>query len=820
MGDYGYALAVDSSGTAYVGGSTNSLNFPTTTGAFLTTDSLAFCGAGFVTKVNAGGSGLLYSTFVGPSGPGPCTTAVSGIALDSAANAYIVGSTRSTSFPVTPNAFQSTNQGDYDAFLTELSADGGTLIYSSYLGNAVAHFAAGGADLETSATGVAVDASSDVYVTGNTDSLDFPVTPFAFQPAYGGGAADAFVTKFPLGAPGGLSITGIIPNAGGNAGTVSPQIAGSGFHAGATAQLNCGSAIAGTNVNIGPGGRLLNTTFDLTAASPGTCSLVITNPDGTTATLSGAFTVQPGGAPNIQISLTGVVRVSPPQDQSHFPSSAAVFVTVSNAGNVDSAGLVLEPVLTPFSLTSVSPPGVADLATLMSDSEVTWSSPLTAGASQVFTSTATTFSSLSASSLPAAGASQVSTSIAAISSPMGSPTAGACVMQNFQRQNFDFCMAANVCGLCSPPNPLCTGLPATLEVTACNDCNNAGANCSDGTLSCPADTARCQAEISTLAALLKRGGNIINSCMQGNCTSSPVQEIAASDPNGLAGPSGVGGQGWVAGAQALTYGISFLNEPTATAPAQQVVVTQPLGPNVNLSALTLPGITIPNGASNVQVTVPPGSFSPAAGMNEFTTNADLRPTQSLLVGVDAKLNPATRTLTWTFTSIDPTTGLPTFNPLVGFLPPGAGASVSFSVKPAPGIVTGSQVADQATVVFDANPPMSTETWTNTIDNSPPTSQVASLPATESCPNFKVAWSGSDVGSGVQGISIFVSDTGSPFVPWLSNTTTTIGTFTGAVGHSYGFYGIAQDLTGNIQAGKTSADAATQVTSAGSCAPPV
>jgi hypothetical protein len=275
----------------------------------------------------------------------------------------------------------------------------------------------------------------------------------------------------------------------------------------------------------------------------------------------------------------------------------------------------------------------------------------------------------------------------------------------------------------------------------------------------------------------------------------------------------------MAGAQALSYVISFNNEPSASAPAQQVVVTQPLGANVNLSTLSLPVMSLPNGSSNVQVAVSPASFNPAAGVDEFTTNADLRPAQSLLVNVDAKLNPATQTLTWTLTSIDPTTGSPPLNPLVGFLPPGAGANVSFSVTPAAGLATGTQVAEQATVVFDGQAPMSTAIWANTIDNSAPTSNVVALPAAESCPNFRVSWSGGDVGSGLQGFTIYSSDNGGPFVPWLANVTATAGTFTGAVGHSYGFYTIAQDLVGNVQPGKTAADTTTQVAATGSCGPP-
>jgi hypothetical protein len=123
------------------------------------------------------------------------------------------------------------------------------------------------------------------------------------------------------------------------------------------------------------------------------------------------------------------------------------------------------------------------------------------------------------------------------------------------------------------------------------------------------------------------------------------------------------------------------------------------------------------------------------------------------------------------------------------------------------------------VIFDANGPLSTPTWVNTIDNDVPVSRVASLPASASCPNLKVSWSGTDVGSGLSGFTVYSSDTSGPFVPWESNTTATSGTFIGAVGHTYSFYSIAQDLAGNVQAGKTSADTTVTVTSATSCTPP-
>ncbi len=333
VGDYGYAIAVDSSGNAYVAGTTNSSNFPTTSGAFQKSTN---CGdTGFVAKINAGGSALVYSTFLGPIASDCSGTGVSGVALDSSANVYITGSTSSTSFQVTTNAFQSGHHHggafNSDAFLAELAASGSSLVYSSYLGGSGDDFA----------TSVAVDATGDAYVTGSTDSPDFPVTAFAFQPVFSGGPTtcltsffepcpDAFIAKFPLGAPGGLSITGILPTVGGNGGTVSPQIIGMGFHAGATAQLNCGGqSVTGANLIVGTGGRLLNTTFNLTAALAGACDVVVTDPDGTSAKLAQAFAVQTGGAPQVWVDAVGWNFL-------HAGANQIYGIEFGNRGTVDS----------------------------------------------------------------------------------------------------------------------------------------------------------------------------------------------------------------------------------------------------------------------------------------------------------------------------------------------------------------------------------------------------------------------------------------------------------------------------------------------------
>ncbi|MBV8055391.1 MAG: hypothetical protein JO071_09150 [Deltaproteobacteria bacterium] len=156
---------------------------------------------------------------------------------------------------------------------------------------------------------------------------------------------------------------------------------------------------------------------------------------------------------------------------------------------------------------------------------------------------------------------------------------------------------------------------------------------------------------------------------------------------------------------------------------------------------------------------------------------------------------------------------------MGFLPPGAGANASFSITPIYGLSTGTRITQQAKVVFDGQMPLRTAAWINTIDNTPPTSKVSSLPAKESCPNFLVNVSGSDVGSGLGTFSIYVSDNRGPFQPGLTNTTASANIYNGTRGHTYGFYSIATDLVGNVEPAKTSAEASTTVAKTGTCGPP-
>lgn len=178
-------IAVDRRGNAYVTGATSSVDFPTTGGAFETTcvpGLNGLCSSAFVVKLNSAGSGLVYSTYLGGASGG----AAWAIAVDDGGSAYVAG-TANTDFPTTPGAFQTTHAGGGDVFVTKLNRSGSRLIYSTYLGGEGQDNDLGG--------GIAVDANGNAYVAGHTKSLQFPTTPGAYQPAYGGGLWDGFVAK-------------------------------------------------------------------------------------------------------------------------------------------------------------------------------------------------------------------------------------------------------------------------------------------------------------------------------------------------------------------------------------------------------------------------------------------------------------------------------------------------------------------------------------------------------------------------------------------------------------------------------------------------
>jgi uncharacterized protein (TIGR03437 family) len=182
-----HGIAIDHEGNAYLAGATASPNFPTTRSAFRTGPCAGFSLDGFVSKLNAAGNGLIYSTFL-------CGTdheEVLGIAVDAQGGAVVAGYTFSPDFPVTAAALAGQLRGGSDVFLTKLNPDGAALAYSTRLGGTAADVA----------TAVALDSQGRPYVAGYTRSTDFPVTAGAFQPRHAdnGLFEDAFVSMFTSG---------------------------------------------------------------------------------------------------------------------------------------------------------------------------------------------------------------------------------------------------------------------------------------------------------------------------------------------------------------------------------------------------------------------------------------------------------------------------------------------------------------------------------------------------------------------------------------------------------------------------------------------
>ncbi|MBF0568335.1 MAG: SBBP repeat-containing protein [Nitrospirae bacterium] len=188
--DNGYGIAVDSSGNAYVTGTAHSTDFPVTTGAYQTTLKSSY--DPFITKLNATGTVLVYSTFLGGSGDGAA------IAVDSSGNAYVTGTTYSTNFPTTTGAYQTTLKSLANPFITKLNATGTGLLYSTYLGGSGRKVGYEGGVSCDYGYGIAVDSSGNAYVTGYTDSTDFPVTTGAYQTTKDNSSPNVFITKLPL----------------------------------------------------------------------------------------------------------------------------------------------------------------------------------------------------------------------------------------------------------------------------------------------------------------------------------------------------------------------------------------------------------------------------------------------------------------------------------------------------------------------------------------------------------------------------------------------------------------------------------------------
>jgi hypothetical protein len=324
--EYPFGIAVDSTGEAYEVGNTGSANFPVTTGAFQTTCiSCANYPAVFLTKLNVNGTGLVYSTFLGGSGDNRAF----GITLDSLNDAYIVGWTTSTDFPVSTNAFQTTYVPGAvsNVFVAELNpaATGAAgLVYSTYLGGSV----------QDVGFGIALDSSNNAIVTGYSYSPDFPVTKGAFQTSTTVNGS-AFVTKLNVGATAEIYSTYLGGTTGTSAGnSIKVDSAGNAYVTGYT----CASDFPVTAGVVQPifGG-------DCTPAG-GDAFVTKLNPTGTAPLLFSTYLGGTGDDVGFSIGLdqSNNVYITGRSSSTNYPVTAGAFQP-ANAGSYDAIYTVLNP---------------------------------------------------------------------------------------------------------------------------------------------------------------------------------------------------------------------------------------------------------------------------------------------------------------------------------------------------------------------------------------------------------------------------------------------------------------------------------------------
>jgi hypothetical protein len=810
--DDGKGIAVDSAGNAYVAGHTDSRNFPTVN-AVQPAIAPGGNGAGsqfsdaFASKLNATGSVLVYSTFLG----GSQSDAAQSIAIDSAGNAYLTGYTNSPNFPVA-NAFQpNPSPIDFsltgDAFITKLSATGSAFVYSSFLG---------GGSVEAG-NGIAVDASDSAYVTGYTRSTDFP-TASPMQGTNGGGNffGDAFITKISNGAPlVALSLSAVQPDKGGNTGFVTVTLHGNGFASGATVKLvHAGQPdITATSVTVSHNSTVAEVLFDLTSQASGVRDVVLINPDNSSATRAAAFTVEAGGEPHVWVDIIGRGEMRPGQPQTYY-------IFYGNRGNVDGYKVPLYIAFDKriawkrkFTMaTPILPPGVESID--WTQTPITYDrGELTYMLLRIIKIAPGVTGVLSLQlTLPNDWPRQDTATAKAWVEPhpKGNPPPQDDCRTSVARAGLSIGYAA--LGAALGAECLSSGMSLWSEHQLEN---SEGADSRvnselQSDVAAAAFAAHCAhiraAPLEVFGIGLNIGSAIVDCTGIDEWLQKHIFAIFGIDPNDKFGAQGVGSARYLSGAEPLRYAIFFENKPEATGPAQTVVVTDQLdAAKLDLKTFSLGPIFF---GVDRKVIPPPG-------LSEYTAEVDLRPQRNLIVHLEAKLDKTSGLLTWRFSSLDPATGLPTDDPVAGFLPPNrtppeGEAQVLFTVQAKTEVVTGTVVRNKARIVFDTNAPIVTPEWFNTIDYSKPTSQVQSLPPTVTY-SFVVSWAGTDTGAGINNYTVFVSEDGGTFVPWLENTSTTSDVFTGSANKSYRFFSIARDAAGNEEVVKSNAEAMTTVT---------
>jgi len=646
-----------------------------------------------------------------------------------------------------------------------------------------------------------------------------------------------------------LSLFVVSPAQGGNAGSVSLTVTGEGIAGGAAVKLTRSGEpdIPGEFVHVGEDGGNVRAIFNLGGAAPGLWDVVVTNPDTSTAALAGAFTIEASGRHDVWVDIIGRSRILRGRETKFY-------VIYGNRGNVDAffvpvwvTGIPLDatidlkfnfipqpqlPGLPPTDYASIPP-----ILDTPSDRRVPLLIPIVpAGQTRVLLITIKT--------------QQPTFDLAAaIGEPWMQPVAGlrlsapgglevtqdfvgdlteclATLFKTVFTEILDQLLPLDCVDLVG--NVLASQLPnffgnmldasqasagSDMEAFALMQSGTQVAQIAVTGAKCLADVGGAAfpplllakaaldvlSEIEKYTEVILKCGPLIRDFVK-----LVIETVVPSDPNDKIGSLGTAAEHWVSGLEPARYEILFENKPQATAPAHEVVITDQLDlTRFDVSTFAFGPVSFGDFSVNQPAPV---------GATEFTKDVDMRPTRNVIVRLSGGLDAVTGLLTWHFHSLDPATLLPSEDPDQGFLPPNVNApegegTTSFVVALQDGLSSGTEYRNRATIIFDLEAPIETPEWLNTIDVTPPTSQVSPLPAT-SCSAIPLLWSGSDAHSGIRGYDISFSEDGGPWTLWLAHRPGTSATFVGQAGHTYAFYSVARDAADNAEAPPASADAST------------
>ncbi len=281
--------------------------------------------------------------------------------------------------------------------------------------------------------------------------------------------------------------------------------------------------------------------------------------------------------------------------------------------------------------------------------------------------------------------------------------------------------------------------------------------------------------------------------------------VNSLDPNEIVGTQGFTPDNYISKTGELNYRIYFENKDTATAAALEVFVFDTLDmARFDLNTFSFNTITFGDTTLQIQ------DYA-----KEFAILVDMYPQKNIIVQVHGAIDTLNGAISWDFHSLDRITLELTEDPDLGFLPPnvispeGEG-NVSFSCKLKETVTHDEMISNKATIVFDFNPPISTNTYSNKIDDRVPVSFVNPLEPGQPDSNFTVSWQGSDEGCGIANFNIFVSENDSAYYLWKISGTAGSAVFNGHTRSNYKFFSLASDSLGFTEAQKLTPEAVTTI----------